>query len=351
MDMWKSTFTFLILSVLAFTSFGQIGGRNSYEFVDIPSSARVAGVGGVNVSIVAQDPLMFLQNPALLRDTSAKNLAVTYIPYYADINNSTAGYVFTSKKTGVWGGAVQYINYGEMEETDESGNIIGTFSARDYAVSLGKSHTIGYYTMGVTAKFVGSHIQSYSSYAILSDVGGVFSHPNKDLNIGLVIKNIGFAVKKYTPESKIAEPFDVQLGLTYKLEHMPLRFSLTAHHLHQFDIVHLDPDKRGRMTLDGQEIKEKKTFADKVARHFVLGGEFLLGKGFNVRAGYNHLRRKELRLEQRSGGAGFSWGFMMKIRSFEFAYTRAYYHVAGGSSFITLATNFSNLLKRKEKNI
>ncbi|HEY8400241.1 MAG TPA: type IX secretion system protein PorQ [Cytophagaceae bacterium] len=336
------------LICLSFGAIAQIGGKNSYEFLDIPQSARTAGVGGVNVSIVANDPFLFFQNPALLRDTSVKNLGITYVPYYADINHTSLAYAFKAKRTGIWGAGLQYISYGAMEEADEAGNVTGTFMAKDYAVSVAKSHTIDYYTMGATLKFAGSHIQNYNSFALMADVGGVFTHPEKDFNIGLVVKNIGFALKKYTPDSRVAEPFDVQLGLTYKFDHMPLRFSVTAHHLHQFDIVYLDPNKRGKISLDGQEEKEKKTFADKVARHFVFGGEFLIAKGFNVRVGYNHLRRKELRLEQRSGGAGFSWGFMMKIKSFEFAFTRAYYHVAGGTSFITLNTNFSNLLKRKE---
>jgi hypothetical protein len=146
-------------------------------------------------------------------------------------------------------------------------------------------------------------------------------------------------------------PFDVQVGASFKPEHMPLRLSVTAHHLHKFDIVYLDPTQKGVIDLEGNEIKPKKTFADKLGRHFVVGGEFILSKNFHLRMGYNYLRRKELRLQTKSGGAGFSFGFMMRVKSFEIGYSKAYYHVAGGSNYLTVTTNFGRLLKKKEKDI
>ncbi|MDX5346979.1 MAG: hypothetical protein LPK19_07010, partial [Hymenobacteraceae bacterium] len=96
------------------------------------------------------------------------------------------------------------------------------------------------------------------------------------------------------------------------------------------------------------EIKEEKKFFDQLARHFVFGGEFLLGKNFHVRAGYNHLRRKELRMEDASGGAGFSMGAMLRIRSFQLDYGRAWYHTAGAANYITVTSNLQSLFKPKE---
>ena len=55
--------------------------------------------------------------------------------------------------------------------------------------------------------------------------------------------------------------------------------------------------------------------------------------------GYNHQRRKELRLDEKSGGAGFSFGFMLKIKKIEFDYTKVYYHVVGGANVITISLN------------
>ena len=142
-------------------------------------------------------------------------------------------------------------------------------------------------------------------------------------------------------------PLDVQLGTSFKPEHLPFRFSFTAHHLQQLDIVYLDPNQRGQLDENGEEIKPRKTLGDKIARHFVVGGELLLSKNLNVRLGYNHLQRRELRLENTSGGAGFSFGVMLRISQFQLDYTHAGYHASGGANYFTIARNLDSLFKKQ----
>ncbi|HSI90363.1 MAG TPA: hypothetical protein VK927_04560, partial [Adhaeribacter sp.] len=81
-------------------------------------------------------------------------------------------------------------------------------------------------------------------------------------------------------------------------------------------------------------------------RHFVVGGEFMFSPNFNVRFGYNHLRRRELRTENKAGGAGLSVGAMIRIKGFELDYSRAYYHVSGGANYFTVSTSLSRFLKK-----
>jgi hypothetical protein len=144
-------------------------------------------------------------------------------------------------------------------------------------------------------------------------------------------------------------PFDAQLGVSYKPQHMPVRLSLTAHHLYQFDIVYLDPNERGSLDANGNEVKEEKKLGDKIARHFVVGSEFIFSKNFHVRAGYNHLRRKELRLDSSAGGAGFSLGMMLRVQAFELNYGSAFFHPSGASHYVTLSTDTGTFLKRRSK--
>lgn len=349
--MVKGIVTFLTFSVMSASAYCQIGGRNSFEFVDMAVNAHTSGIGGINVSTYDQDINMVFQNPALFNQSMFKKLSINYLPFFADIKSTSLAYGDTLGRYGKYAFGMQYFNYGDIQYTDATGNDLGTFTPKEYMFLASTSHTINYYTLGASVKFVGSHLENYSSYAAMTDLGGVFKHPEKDFAIGLVVKNIGFAFKKFTPQTKVVMPFDVQVGASYKFDHMPLKLSLTAHHLHQFDIVYMDPTAKGTIDLEGNEIKPKKTFADKLARHFVVGGEFILSKNFHIRMGYNYLRRKELRLQTKSGGAGFSFGFMMRVKSFEIGYSKAYYHVAGGSNYLTITTNLGRLLKKKEKDI
>jgi hypothetical protein len=143
-------------------------------------------------------------------------------------------------------------------------------------------------------------------------------------------------------------PFDVQIGTSVKPKFMPLRFSFTAHHLHRFDIAYDDPNLSTVKDQNGNEVVEKVGFADKLARHFVIGTQILLSKNFQLQAGYNHLMRQELKLQNRMAGAGLSFGASLRIKSFEMAYARTYFHAAGGISYITLTGNLATVLKKQK---
>ena len=51
---------------------------------------------------------------------------------------------------------------------------------------------------------------------------------------------------------------------------------MTANHLHQWDIQYLDPTRDVSFDNEGEEIPNQKSFGQKLMRHFVFGGEFML---------------------------------------------------------------------------
>jgi hypothetical protein len=344
--MRKIFFLAVTFFALNHTVLGQIGGKRSFEFLELPGGAKTAAIGGVNVSSGSHDVTMLYSNPALLNSESDYQLFFGHNDFLADIRQNNLTFSLPNKKKNHWAAGVQYINYGDFIERDASGNEIGKFSVADYSVNLTHAATVDHFTLGVTGKVAVSHIAEYKAAAAFVDVGGIFKHPKKDLTVGLVLKNVGYQYKTYNDGDRDPMPFDAQLGLSYKLEHMPLKFSLTAHHLYQFDIVYQDSTLKGKLDENNEEIKPKKTFADKALRHFVVGGEFLLSKNFNVRFGYNHLKRRELRTETKAGGAGLSFGAMIRIKNFELNYTRAYYHVSGATNYFTVSTSLSRWLKK-----
>ncbi|MGC9344429.1 MAG: hypothetical protein ACP5E3_17120 [Bacteroidales bacterium] len=87
-------------------------------------------------------------------------------------------------------------------------------------------------------------------------------------------------------------------------------------------------------------------FADNLMRHIILGIEFMPFENFYASMGYNYLRRQELKINNKPGMVGFSWGFGFKISKFHFSYGRASYHLAGGSNHFSLSTNLSEFYKR-----
>ncbi|UII32728.1 type IX secretion system protein PorQ [Fulvivirga ulvae] len=331
-----------VVCLLAICSIGhaQVGGQRSYEFLNIPYSARTSGLGGVNVSLADVDLNMVYSNPALTSDTLSGHLSFNYLSYFADINSFSFVYQHDFGKYGEWFFGANHFDYGTIESFDNTGADLGEVESGETVVYLGRSHSIAHFTVGATFKFVNSSIAGYTSNALAMDIGGVFKHPSQKFTTGLVFKNIGLVTSQYTDTDEAKLPFDVQFGASFKPSHMPFRFSFTGYNLYQRDVSYYDP---AQMPAD-----DKPGAFDKIFRHIVIGTELLLTKNVNLRMGYNHLIRQELKLENTSGGAGFSFGLMFRIKAFEFAYSRGGYHVAGGSNNFTLTAN-TNLFFRKGK--
>lgn len=325
----------------------QIGGRQTFEFLRIPTDARLAGLGGVNVSLYQGDVSRFQQNPALLDDSVHHHAAIHYSQWQADINNFDLVYARKLKSKSNLGFAARVVNYGEFERTDPSGQSLGSFQANDFALSATYARQQDAFHFGATMKFLGSQIDVYQAYALAFDIGGQFKHPKQDLRIGLSIQNLGFTLSKYTPESRSNLPFDVQIGTSFKPRYMPFRFSITLHHLYQFDIVFLDPNLNTQLDVNGNPVPEEKNFAGKLFRHFVFGGELIIKPGFQLLVGYNHLINREMQVEGLGNLRGFSFGFNLQVKAFRFAISRGTYHVGAGRTFFSLTSNLNRVFKKK----
>ena len=83
-------FTFNCL--FGYVAIAQIGGQNTYQFLNLPVSPRHAALGGKNVTLNNYDPTSALNNPALINDLMDRNLSVNYMNFVGDVNYGTASY-------------------------------------------------------------------------------------------------------------------------------------------------------------------------------------------------------------------------------------------------------------------
>jgi hypothetical protein len=343
----KQLLPFLLALPLAAQA--QIGGRAAFPFLELPPSAQVAALGGLTASTRSSEPTQFFASPALLNADMDHVAAISYVNYVSDIKQSTAAYAFNTEKRGRFGLGLTYLSYGNFESYDAAGNSLGTFAVNEYALAAADSYTKGKFTFGLTAKLAVSGIAGNRAVGLAGDAGVLYKpHTDQDFAVGLVVKNAGYMLKPYTAAAREPLPLDVQLGTTIKPEHMPLRFTFTAHHLQQWNIQYLDPNARGTLDANNVEVKPSFNFGDNLARHFTAAAELLLGKGLSLRMGYNHLQARELRLDNVGGGAGFSFGAMIKISQFQLDYTYATLQAAGSSNYFTLSRSLDSFLKKKE---
>lgn len=337
---------FFILFLCTESLSAQIGGDNTYEFLNLTTSARISALGNVLVNTFDNDINLAQQLPSLNHVGMNHQFSANFTNYYAGVKFGSLVYGLPSSKFENISVGMKYLNYGDFTRTDEFGNVIGDFSAGEYAV-YGSTviHRSSSFSLGTTLKAVYSNMEAYSSYGLLGDVSATYEIKEERILASLLVKNAGFQIKTYAQESE-PMPFEMVLGISTRLEHAPLRWSISWAHLERWDLSYVDPAEPTIDPLTNEEISVKYTTRDKLLSHLHVGGELLFSKNFNFRVGYNFRRRQELALDLYKHNVGLSWGFSMKVSKFHFNYARAAYHAVGPMHTFSVTSNLDKF-KRK----
>lgn len=345
----------LILFITAFFLCVQVsaqtGGNNTYEFLNLSSSARIAALGGKLIPVKDNDLNLVFCNPAVLNSEMHQQLTFSGVSYFADIKYGYVAYARDIKKLGSFAAGMHYVNYGDFTETDAAGQELGEFKAAEYALNLSWARPLvsdSSLTIGTTLKTIYSSLEDYSSFGLAVDLGVNYYLPESMFNFSLVAKNAGRQLTYYTAGNNEPLPFEIVFGVSKKLAKAPFRFSVNYTHIEKFDLSYEDPVKASEIDpITGEPNDEKISFGDKLLPHFILGTELLLSKNFHVRGGYNFQRRKELGVESKMSTVGITWGFGFRISKFHFSYGRAIYHLAGASNHFSLSANLGEFFTRK----
>lgn len=327
-------------------AFGQIGGENTYDFLTLTNSARMAALGGNQVAINdSVDLNVSYNNPSLLKPDMRNQLAINYVDYFAGVNYGYAAYSFGTPLPGNFAVGMHYINYGKFIEALSTGEKTGaSFNAAEYALNIIWSNKYKQFTYGINLKPILSSFESYQSIGFAADLG--ISHFSKNQNtvVALVARNIGTQITMYYDGAeKESIPFDLQFGISQKLAHAPIRLAATMQHLQKWDLAKPVEDNTGTTTVYTED-----KFTKKFMRHLLLGVELLPSPNFTIRAGYNYQLRQEMKLDAKMSTVGFSWGFGFRISRFAISYGSARYHIAGSSNLISVAINLNDGFRKGE---
>jgi len=147
--------------------FAQLGGRATYQFLNLMSSPRQTALGGKIITNVDYDVTQAIYNPATINVDMDNQLAFNYANHLGDIRYGTAAYAYTvDRRTQTFHAGVTYVNYGNFDGYDEFGNSTGSFTGNEVAVSFGYAFQIGFsdFYAGANVKLISSKLEQYSSF-------------------------------------------------------------------------------------------------------------------------------------------------------------------------------------------
>ena len=295
-------------------AFAQLGGESTYQFLNLISSPRQAALGGKVLTNVDYDVTQGIYNPATINIEMDNQLALNYANHLGGISYGTAAYAHTvDRRTQTFHAAVTYVNYGSFDGYDESGNSTGRFTGNETSISFGYSLQIGFsdFYAGANLKLISSKLEQYTSLGGALDFGLIYIDEFLDFNAAVVIRNVG---TQFTTYAGLNEPLplEIDLGLSQKLQNVPIRWHLTFENLQQWPIAAANP-ARATTDLNGNQTKEKIGFLTNIIRRTIIGLELFPEKGFNIRAGYSFRRAEELRIIEQRNFSGLSFGIGLKL--------------------------------------
>ena len=333
----------LLFCISILRGFAQIGGEKTYQFLELTNSARIASLGGVQVALADTSDLNLpFHNPSLLNQGMNKTILANYVNYLADINYGYISYARSYEGLGNFALGMHYLNYGKFREANEIGELSGlNFSAAEYALNIIYSYNYKKLRFGANLKPLLSKFENYQSVGIACDVGLSYLSKSGLTNVGIVARNFGTQLKTYyNGGNKESIPFNLQAGISKKLEHAPIVFSVTLQNLTNWDLANPEPGALSDNLEETINIYEREEgFAKQIMRHTVIGLELLPSKNFTIRGGYNYQRRQELKFDENLSTVGFSLGFGVKVKRFRFDFASARYHLAGSSNLFSIAIN------------
>lgn len=316
----------LLLAVLPATALAQEY-ASAFNTLRLPASSHAAALGGQNVTLIEDEPTAGWYNPALYANVSDLSAGLDFMTYAAGSTWMGAHFVKAFGERHTMAVGVQYMNYGKMDETDEAGNTLGQFSAKDIVIGAGYSYLLSdRWTGGASLKMMVSNLADYTALAAAVDVGVNYYDDENDLSVSASLQNIGTQLKAYHDGQRTHLPFTLALGFSKGMAHLPVRFHVTMTDVTRWkSSYYVLPENKDKDKSD------KVGFGKIALNHFVLGLDILPTDYLYLSVGYNFRRAYELKASGSSHLAGLSAGAGVNVKHFKFGVSYAKYHQASNS--------------------
>lgn len=321
------TFRLVILSFVMLLCQSARGQESTsvFNFLNLPTSAHATALGGRNISLIEDDASLIFQNPALLASVSDNSLNLNFMTYMRGSKTGSASFSRIAGERGTWGVGVQFVGYGNMKETLETGEELGDVRALDMAISGMYSYSLSERWVGAaTGKIIYSKYADYTSCGLAVDLGLNYYDEEHDFSVSAVAANLGGQVKAFGEDHERL-PFNLQLGFTKSLGHAPIRFSVTMVDISRWSSKYY------------YHVSKKPKGGSILMNHFCVGVDIIPTKQFYVAAGFNFRRAYEMKAAGSSHAAGLSAGAGLNIKKFKLGLAYAKYHVSAPTLSVSLS--------------
>ena len=202
-------------------------------FLRISPDARAGGMGDMGVATSPDASSSFYNLAKVPFNESKSGLTVTYTPWLKNIVNdvylaSASGYYKLDDNQAL-SGSLRYFNLGQIQFTDQFGNLQGTGMPREFGLDFGYSRKLSARTsIGVGLKYIYSNLASGATSSagtykagssVAGDLGFYHNAQNaagQGFSFGAAFTNLGAKIA-YTSNANAKDflPANLGIGATY----------------------------------------------------------------------------------------------------------------------------------------
>ncbi len=216
----------LIILLVCLASYGfaihEDAGTTGFAFARLLFSPRASAMGSA-YSGVADDAEAVFFNPAGLYQLNNSQINAVYMKYLEGINCGSLIFAIPVNERSTFAFYSRFLSTTETRTlSDSQGNYLGTDGTFGFSdIEIGGSyayHVSNSLNLGGTAKVLYESIDGKSASALALDLGIYHITENKNLHIGIALRNIGLQLSSFT-SSKYKEnlPTLADLGFGFRV--------------------------------------------------------------------------------------------------------------------------------------
>ena len=205
--------------------------NNGALFLLFPVGAQSVGMGQTAAASEGYGEVVFL-NPAGIGSLTTSEFALHSARLAAGATNAITAF-FPRRGVGVFGAALDLVDYGDQEVNDSNGTTIARIAPRNIALlATFATQLTGAFALGVSYKLIEFRVDCSGACPAQSggqgvthalDLGGQFSvGPERALRIGIALRNLGFPLQVNNRDQADALPTRLVVGAAYRLLLQPV---------------------------------------------------------------------------------------------------------------------------------
>jgi hypothetical protein len=253
-----TTLCLILISAMCFAGINKDAGTYGYKFLNVPYGPVALSLAGRGV-YSSNNSSAFILQPASSCVNDQRLLGITHNMWLADTQANMISYSY-SRKIDHFGIAIRNLDYGDIENRDDMGIMIGSYHPIDIDATANYARRLSpnFYT-GVNLGVLYQKLNTASSLALHSDLGFCYLPPVKNTKISLAVRDLGVANKTDDERVKLPTSFEMDINKGFLLADQQIFLGGSA-------IQTLDEDLKGSINLEGN-----------LFQIFSIRGGYLLG--------------------------------------------------------------------------